>query len=458
MHQPPQDQQQQRDAVAGHSNSPKHSSSQVPSSAAVAPTAPIPPSFARRKEAILAQLAVPDDEYTDLSPKGTVDAGIRDLIDEINGLDGLVTTSSCAGRVSVFLEGRRAGRGGPVAADEGSLLLPGHHLAVEDGAGGDGVGDQGQARGEEDGVAAAAGAVQPGHMPSGGDGSRDEPPAMASASAETVAGVGGKGGGGRWLFVSHEPVDSRGRLDSEPNIVAALLGMEEPIFDGREGSSAEEMVESRLIHFKFEPMVRLPRCFLFCSSESLFLRLLPDANNQYPQILHVLTASPRHAQLILRCGLQAGFRESGAINLIPPTTATHDASAAAATPIVAIRSMGLGMESLIGRETNGTKHCTVSAEYLRALVKIANERFAENTRRISRFRAYLKEAMAGERRKTRKGDGGGEWESAEVRRERKRLEGLKRAAEARKIKEQQQQQQNSEADDAPGLDSLEQMQ
>ncbi|KAH8762021.1 methyltransferase TYW3-domain-containing protein [Diaporthe sp. PMI_573] len=393
MHQPPQDQQQQRDAVAGHSNSPKHSSSQVPSSAAVAPTAPIPPSFARRKEAILAQLAVPDDEYTDLSPKGTVDAGIRDLIDEINGLDGLVTTSSCAGRVSVFLEGRRAGRGGP------------------------------------DGVAAAAGAVQPGHMPSGGDGSRDEPPAMASASAETVAGVGGKGGGGRWLFVSHEPVDSRGKLDSEPNIVAALLGMEEPIFDGREGSSAEEMVESRLIHFKFEPM-----------------------------ILHVLTASPRHAQLILRCGLQAGFRESGAINLIPPTTATHDASAAAATPIVAIRSMGLGMESLIGRETNGTKHCTVSAEYLRALVKIANERFAENTRRISRFRAYLKEAMAGERRKTRKGDGGGEWESAEVRRERKRLEGLKRAAEARKIKEQQQQQQNSEADDAPGLDSLEQMQ
>lgn len=121
--------------------------------------------------------------------------------------------------------------------------------------------------------------------------------------------------------------------------------------------------------------------------------------------------------------------------------------------------MGLGLESLIGRETNGTKHCTVSVEYLRALVKIANERFAENARRIGRFRAYLKEATAGERRKVRKGDGGGEWETAEVRRERKRLEGLRRAEEARKIKEQQQQQQqNSEADDAPGLDSLEQMQ
>lgn len=120
--------------------------------------------------------------------------------------------------------------------------------------------------------------------------------------------------------------------------------------------------------------------------------------------------------------------------------------------------MGLGLESLIGRETNGIKHCTVSVEYLRALVKIANERFAENTRRIGRFRAFLKEATAVESRKVRKGDGGGEWEDAEVRRERKRLEGLKRAEEARRMKEQQQQQKNSEADDTPGLDSLEQMQ
>lgn len=420
----------------------------------------------------MAQLAVPDDEYTDLSPKGTVDAGIRDLIDEINGLDGLVTTSSCAGRVSVFLEGRRAGHGGPVAADEGSLLLPGHHLAVEEDQGEEECGDQSRALKGEDGqgsegtcgVAATAVVARTEGTPSGGgDGGRDEPLAVASASAETVAGVGGKGGGGRWLFVSHEPVESRGKLDSEPNIVAALLGMEEPIFDGREGSSAEEMGESRLIHFKFEPMVRLPRCFIFCSAISVFRRPLPDANKRFTQILHVLTASPQHAQLILRCGLQAGFRESGAINLVPPTTPGHDASAAAATPIVAIRSMGLGLESLIGRETNGTKHCTVSVEYLRALVKIANERFAENARRISRFRAYLKEATAGERRKTRKGDGGGEWESTEARRERKRLEGLKRAEEARRIREQQQQQQqqqqqSDEADDSPGMESLEKMQ
>lgn len=253
MQQPPRD-HQPPDQAPGHA-SPKPSSPLVPSSAA---TAPIPPSFTRRKEAILAQLAVPDDEYTDLSPKGTVDAGIRDLIDEINGLDGLVTTSSCAGRVSVFLEGRRAGRGGPAAADEGSLLLPGHHLAVEAAEGAHG--DESQGQGKEDGQGeagdAASGEAGAGATPVVGGGyGRDEAPAAASTSADTVAGVGGKGGGGRWLFVSHEPVESRGKLDSEPNIVAALLGMEEPIFDGREGSSAEEMGESRLIHFKFEPMV-----------------------------------------------------------------------------------------------------------------------------------------------------------------------------------------------------------
>lgn len=242
MHQPPRDQQ-------------------PPDQAA---TAPIPPSFARRKEAILAQLAVPDDEYTDLSPKGTVDAGIRDLIDEINGLEGLVTTSSCAGRVSVFLEGRRAGRGAPPAtADEGSLLLPGHHLAVED----EGEGDGGRGLEKGDGPG-EAGSVRPGGgTPVGSGYGRDE--STASASAETIAGVGGKGGGGRWLFVSHEPVESRGKLDSEPNIVAALLGMEEPIFDGREGSSAEEMGESRLIHFKFEPMVWLPFPFHCWLSRSI---------------------------------------------------------------------------------------------------------------------------------------------------------------------------------------------
>lgn len=71
------------------------------------PTPAIPASFTRKKEKILDGLSVPGDEYLDKSPKGSVDEGIRDLIDEINAYDGLVTTSSCAGRISVFLEGER---------------------------------------------------------------------------------------------------------------------------------------------------------------------------------------------------------------------------------------------------------------------------------------------------------------------------------------------------------------
>jgi hypothetical protein len=67
----------------------------------------IPDIFESRKRKILAELSVPEAEYTDLSPKGSVDEAIRDLISDINALPGLVTTSSCAGRISVFLEGRK---------------------------------------------------------------------------------------------------------------------------------------------------------------------------------------------------------------------------------------------------------------------------------------------------------------------------------------------------------------
>lgn len=61
--------------------------------------------FLAKKQKILEQLEIPNEDYTDLSPKGSVDEGVRELVDEINKQDGLVTTSSCAGRVAVYLEG-----------------------------------------------------------------------------------------------------------------------------------------------------------------------------------------------------------------------------------------------------------------------------------------------------------------------------------------------------------------
>jgi tRNA wybutosine-synthesizing protein 3 len=144
--------------------------------------------FLAKKSKILSQLSIPDAEYTDASPKGSVDEGIRDLIDEINRRDGLVTTSSCAGRVSVFVEGSKKGQ--PPVDEETR-------------------GDSGK------------GAPKP-------------------ASA-----VGGKGGGGTWLFVSHDAVDE-GVLAEEGG-VESLFGLERQALEG--GGSG------RLIHFKFEPMV-----------------------------------------------------------------------------------------------------------------------------------------------------------------------------------------------------------
>ncbi|KPM37901.1 hypothetical protein AK830_g8663 [Neonectria ditissima] len=276
------------------------------------------PAFVEKKKRILDQLAVPSADYADASPKGSVDEGIRDLIDEINQAAGVVTTSSCAGRVSVFLEGRRV-----VDAD---------------------------------------------------------------AEDEQVAGVGGKGAGGTWLFVSHNPVLDDKNEDAD---WAGLLGLAE--LDDAHGAVGV-VKERRLIHFKFEAM-----------------------------ILHVLTASPEHAQLLLRCGLQAGFRESGAINLLP-------SGKDGATPMVAIRSMGLAFESLVGQQVNGSRRRLVSPEYLQTLVQIANERFAENTKRIERFRAAFRDAVSGVSAPKLNPEGN-EWEDPAARRERKRAEGLRKKAE-----------------------------
>ena len=147
------------------------------------------PRFGEKKAAILRQLAVPDAEYTDASPKGSVDEGVRALLGDVNRARGLVTTSSCAGRLSVFLEGSKAA------------------------------------------AAAAAAAAGGGH-----------------ASGQ-VAGVGGKGAGGTWLFVSHEAI---GDGDAPFRDFVGRLGMEEGLSSqGQVG----DITSQRLIHFKFEPMV-----------------------------------------------------------------------------------------------------------------------------------------------------------------------------------------------------------
>ncbi|EAT85153.2 tRNA(Phe) 7-((3-amino-3-carboxypropyl)-4-demethylwyosine(37)-N(4))-methyltransferase [Parastagonospora nodorum] len=276
--------------------------------------------FEARKQNILEQLETPESEYQDLSPKGSIDVPIRDLISEINALDGLVTTSSCSGRISVFLEGRKA--------------------------------------------------------------SSDDAP--TEESGESRAGPGGKGGGGAWLFISHDPVEAPDA--NTLSTFSSRFGLEAASLD--ESKTLE--VSSRYVHLKFEPM-----------------------------ILHILTASTAHAQRVLTAALSAGFRESGAVSLSATRTGES-------TPIVAVRSTGYSFDSIVGYHDESSRNILlVDEKHLATLIGIANDRFRINTERIARFQNALMHAF----RPSDSGTGGSskpDWEDAEVRRRRKREEGLAR--------------------------------
>lgn len=138
--------------------------------------------------------------------------------------------------------------------------------------------------------------------------------------------------------------------------------------------------------------------------------------------------------MILKCGLQAGFRESGTVSLLDTKTKSGEV-VEAATPIVAIRSMGLSFESLIGIvDPMGRRKAIVSTDYLRMLVNIGNERFVENEKRIRRFLDALRSEV--KKHGVDQGEGNGKSEK-ELKRERKMAEGLRRQAEVRRLKEQE---------------------
>ncbi|MCJ1400916.1 hypothetical protein MMC11_004127 [Xylographa trunciseda] len=275
----------------------------------------VPPSFTLKKNRILQHLSTPDDEYSDLSPKGSVDVGIRDLIDRINSIEGLVTTSSCAGRISVFLEGAKT---------------------------------ETNTNGQQNGSLQAA-------VP------------------------GGKGRGGRWLFVSHDPAEIPDTPSPEKRPIMKLLGM------SRHGTLPIDLDPgtTRLVKFQFEPM-----------------------------ILHVMAASLHHAQPVLAAAINAGFRESGVQSL-------KNLDDWNAFPMVAIRSAGIGLSSLIGYALDDDEEesvqCVVEESYLHLLLSTANYRFLENSKRVGRFQSQLSQNGHKEER---------HWEDGKARGERMKAQGL----------------------------------
>ncbi|KAL9038746.1 MAG: hypothetical protein Q9214_005158, partial [Letrouitia sp. 1 TL-2023] len=157
-------------------------------------------------------------------------------------------------------------------------------------------------------------------------------------------------------------------------------------------------------------------------------------------ILHILTASLHHARPLLSAAIASGFRESG-IQSLKNLNDLH------AFPMLAVRSAGLGFESIIGVVIESSKNIgkadgeedaiesLVSEEYLEMLLELANERFEANGERTLRFEEALFGDSKGKKEK---------WEDGKERRERKRFEGLRRKEDARRENHERE---NTDTDD-----------
>lgn len=138
------------------------------------------------------------------------------------------------------------------------------------------------------------------------------------------------------------------------------------------------------------------------------------------QILHMLTASLDDSQRVLSAALSAGFRESGAVSLSAPKVGDLN-------PMVAVRSTGYSFDAIIGyQDEQGENISLVDEAHLRILVSIANGRFRTNEERIARFCAALLDQYSENKASSKAMSKKPDWEDPEVRRQRKREEGLAR--------------------------------
>ncbi|OAL37799.1 hypothetical protein AYO20_02976 [Fonsecaea nubica] len=406
----------------------------------------LPATFAAKKSRILADLDQPEGAYSDNSPKGTVDAQIRDLIDEINRYEGLVTTSSCAGRVAVFVEGPRVKGRGDDRQDGG-----GDEDEVETWAGQDGQRGGGREAAREEG---------------GGGGESLSVEVSGRVGREktmtTSTSPGGKGGG-RWLYVSHDPIPIPVPPIRIANATATATTPADVVRSTDEAANPaatepKQEYFSNLFHLG-SPSRSSPSSFPASSpplasrpTPSLTLSLL-SPTDQPPQlihltfsplILHVHCATLRHARHVLAAAVNAGFRESGVQSLRALDDAEHGV-------MVAVRTAGLAFETVVGVVTRALReetitspagggreresqsevvmHRVVSEEYLALCAAVVNERFAWNVERRERFRRELKRTMGREGSSpdaTRENKTRPEWEGKEQRRRRKRQEGLEK--------------------------------
>lgn len=141
-----------------------------------------------------------------------------------------------------------------------------------------------------------------------------------------------------------------------------------------------------------------------------------------------MTATLAHAQPVLSAASASGFRESG-LQSLRGLEGNEGPS-----PIVAVRSSGLSLESVIGyyecddAANNPVIRSLVTEEYLEMLIAMANERFKINADRRERFRTGLMNSCSSTHNSFSSGGKAkakpAYWEDPVARKERKRAEGL----------------------------------
>lgn len=238
--------------------------------------------FEQKKKHILKQIELTDDDHHDASPKGTIDAPLLPLIHLINKNKDMFTTSSCSGRVSVFLEGDRI-------------------------------------------------VAQP---------SNEETKTGENTDTKMVREkIGGKGAGGKWLFVTHDPND----LQTDKWL--------DEIKNYQEDRSTDEDTSApkRYLLYKFEAM-----------------------------ILHVKCRNKETANKLYTIAMGCGFRETG--------IGSND--------LVGIRiSIKLDVPLGYFDTTTGRIKFLVSDEYIHELDIMSLARFQENFRRMDQLYKAIETKM-----------------------------------------------------------------
>ncbi|CAR30011.1 hypothetical protein ZYGR_0AD07010 [Zygosaccharomyces rouxii] len=218
--------------------------------------------FDQKKASILTGI---DSEKPDLSPKGDIDVLCIPIIDLINSHQDMVTTSSCSGRVSVFVEGTKFHKG--------------------------------------------------------------------------KIKTGGKGEGGRWLFVTHNYQDV-------PNWMDKIDLNNTKVMEAATGSLNED---TRLVLYKFEPF-----------------------------ILHVKCRDFNTASKLYNTAMACGFRESGI----------------GSNNLVALR-INIKLDTPIGyydQETDAIK-LYVSKQYVKILDDLSLSKFQDNTRKMEALHDRIKNEL-----------------------------------------------------------------